>query len=301
MPNPLDDDKSLLIVSADLASKIGLSSGEYATVEQFAEARGMTIAATVEPSFGDELMGWASSAGVKAILTTVFMFSVYMAFSHPGTGAPEAVAAASLAVLLGVPLMTGYAEWYEAAAVLLGVALIAVEVFVLPGFGVAGFGGLVLLFGGLAMTFVGPLKVPGLPAFYGVDWTRLRDGLGALGVGHGRIAGAVVVAGAVHPEDADGPRAGAEHGRRLDHPRRRGRGAHAGDGPRRPVVRSGPPPARSAGPSPTCGPAGRRRSRSTRSSAPAWSTSCATAGSCRSQTEVVVQSASGSRVVVRPA
>ena len=183
VPNPLDGPTSLLIVSADLASKIGLSEGEYATVDQFAESRGMNVVATIEPSFGDELMGWGSSAGVKAILTTVFMFSVYMAFSHPGTGAPEAIAAASLAVLLGVPLMTGYAEWYEAVAVLLGVALIAVEVFVLPGFGVAGISGLVLLFGGLALTFVGPLKTPGLPAFYGVDWTRLRNGLGALGIG----------------------------------------------------------------------------------------------------------------------
>ena len=62
--------------------------------------------------------------------------------------------ALALALLVGVPLLTGYAQWWEIIVILIGVALLALELFVLPGFGVAGILGLVCILFGLIMTFV---------------------------------------------------------------------------------------------------------------------------------------------------
>ena len=181
VPVPIDGPDSLLIVSTELALKLDLAKGEYESVEDFAQSRGLTVAATLEPASGEVLIGLLSSGAVRGIVTAVFMFSIYAAFSHPGTGAPEAIAACCLAVLLGVPLLTGYGQWWEVMAVLLGIGLLALELFVIPGFGVAGISGILLILGGLTMTFVGPISIPSLPGGGGPVWNfnmlRLRNGL----------------------------------------------------------------------------------------------------------------------------
>ena len=181
VPVPIDGPDSLLIVSTELALKLDLAKGEYAGVEDFAKSRGLDVVATLQPAAGENLLGLLGSDAVRGIVTAAFMFSIYAAFSHPGTGVAEAIAAVCLAVLLGVPLLTGYAQWWEVLAVLLGIGLLALELFVIPGFGVAGISGILLILGGLAMTFVGPLSIPSLPGGGPGVWTfnlhRLRNGL----------------------------------------------------------------------------------------------------------------------------
>jgi membrane-bound serine protease (ClpP class) len=65
------------------------------------------------------------------------------------------VAAGALLFLVGAPAMIGLAEWWEILLVLAGIALIAVEVFVLPGTGVAGIGGAICVLVGLIASFTG--------------------------------------------------------------------------------------------------------------------------------------------------
>ena len=72
---------------------------------------------------------------------------IEMAF--PGTGWFGLGGAAALAVLLGSPKLIGAASWWDLAAIILGVALIAVEILIIPGTIVAGLCGAVLLLLGL--------------------------------------------------------------------------------------------------------------------------------------------------------
>jgi membrane-bound serine protease (ClpP class) len=51
-------------------------------------------------------------------------------------------------------MMMGLASWWEVIAILAGVVLLAIEVFVLPGFGIPGILGLLLMMGGLISTFL---------------------------------------------------------------------------------------------------------------------------------------------------
>jgi membrane-bound serine protease (ClpP class) len=74
--------------------------------------------------------------------------------THPGLVAPGAIAALALVGLIAPPLLINMANWWEVAAILVGIVLIALEILVIPGFGVAGVLGLLLLFGGLIGTFV---------------------------------------------------------------------------------------------------------------------------------------------------
>jgi membrane-bound serine protease (ClpP class) len=76
----------------------------------------------------------------------------------------------SLALLAGVPLLTGYAQWWEILAILIGILLLALEVFVIPGFGITGISGILLVLVGLTMTWVGKEPLPGfLPKLQGTQ------------------------------------------------------------------------------------------------------------------------------------
>jgi len=179
---PVDGPKTLLTAHTDLAIMLGLARGKAASVDDLAGQRGLNIVARFEPGPGDTIIGLLNNAIVRAILLSLFLTCFYVALHTPGHGMPEVLAVIFLATLLGVPVLTGYAQWWEIAAILLGIALIAMEIFVIPGFGVTGILGLLLLLVGLIMTFVAPepgrspLSAPAMAA----TWTALGTGLAAV-------------------------------------------------------------------------------------------------------------------------
>jgi len=72
----------------------------------------------------------------------------------PGIGFPL-IAAVTAAVLYFAPLyMDGLAANWEILIFIIGIALIALEIFVIPGFGVAGVSGIILTIAGLTLGMV---------------------------------------------------------------------------------------------------------------------------------------------------
>jgi len=63
--------------------------------------------------------------------------------------------AALLAMLVGIPMLTGYAQWWEVLMILGGLGLIAFEIFVFPGHIVSLAVGTLMLLVGFIFTFVG--------------------------------------------------------------------------------------------------------------------------------------------------
>jgi membrane-bound serine protease (ClpP class) len=178
--NPVDRADSLLTVQSDLAVKLGLAKGEARGVQDLAASRGLNVVADLSPGAGEKFVELLAGGLVRTVLLVVFLLSLYVALHTPGHGMAEAVALISLALLVGIPLLTGYAQWWELVMIMLGLVLLALEVFVIPGFGVAGIAGIALLAGGLVLTFVG--NAPGLPGVWKVPAVQqgLRTGLTAV-------------------------------------------------------------------------------------------------------------------------
>lgn len=178
--NPIDDELTLLTVNNTTAAKLGLSKGTYASVEAFAASRGWTVAQAYEPTGGERVIEILSGNVVRGLMGLVFGLSILMMLQHFGTGVYETSALISGAFLFGVPLMTGYASWIEIVLVLIGISLLAVELFLIPGFGVTGVTGIILILAGMVMTFV-PSEAPALPDTTGPhvlpQLPQTRDGL----------------------------------------------------------------------------------------------------------------------------
>ncbi|QKK07790.1 MAG: hypothetical protein HND58_06115 [Planctomycetota bacterium] len=123
-----------------------------ADLQQFFGAKNLR---RIDPSWSEWLVTMATTLPVRGVLLVVFLLMLFLEMSHPGIGLPGAIALAALVGLLAPPALIGMASWWEIGAIAAGILLIFFEVFILPGFGIPGIAGLLLLFGGMLGTFVG--------------------------------------------------------------------------------------------------------------------------------------------------
>lgn len=91
---------------------------------------------------------------VQAILVIIFLVAAFIELTHPGAILPAIVSILALCLLVAPGLLIGMAAWWEVLAIVVGVGLIGLEILVIPGFGIPGVIGLILLFAGLIGLFV---------------------------------------------------------------------------------------------------------------------------------------------------
>ena len=108
-----------------------------------------------EPSALDDIKGGLLSTGLRGILILLIIGGLYFELQTPGVGFPLLVSIGA-AVLYFAPLyIDGLAANWEVLLFILGIGLLAVEVFVIPGFGIAGIAGIVCTVAGLSLSLVG--------------------------------------------------------------------------------------------------------------------------------------------------
>jgi membrane-bound serine protease (ClpP class) len=175
VPVPVHASKSLLTVWTDEAVKLGLATGVSPSADQLAAQRG-NLVANLTPGSGEKVIEFLNFGLVRSILSMVLFISLWVVLGSPGHGLAESCAVISLGLLLGVPLLTGYASWWEVVMIFSGLALLAFEVFVFPGHGVSAIVGIVLILFGLLLTFVGPEAGGGIIPSTNSAWLNLRHG-----------------------------------------------------------------------------------------------------------------------------
>ena len=110
---------------------------------------------TYNPTLYDRIKGLLMNGVLQAILIMLIIGGIYFELQTPGIGFPTAVAVTA-ALLYFTPLyLTGYAQNWEVLLFVLGLILIVFEIFVIPGFGVAGISGIILVFTALILALVG--------------------------------------------------------------------------------------------------------------------------------------------------
>lgn len=186
----INGDDELLTLTASQAHEYGIARAVVDDVNEalaFLAARdgvqfpGLPI--VLEPSWSEHMVSWLSSPAVMGVLVMLAMLGVYIEFSTPGFGLPGIVAVICFAMIVGSKFLVGMANWVEIAILFVGIVLLVIELFVLPGFGVAGILGIVLilvgLFGMLIRNAPDEFPWPRTPA----DWHSLSTGALSLMLG----------------------------------------------------------------------------------------------------------------------
>lgn len=107
-----------------------------------------------EPSGWDNIKGFMMSAVFQGILIMLIIGGIYFELQTPGIGFPLVVSITA-AVLYFAPLyMDGLAANWEIIVFLIGLVLVALELFVIPGFGIAGISGITFIIAGLTLSLL---------------------------------------------------------------------------------------------------------------------------------------------------
>lgn len=102
----------------------------------------------------DNIIGWLISPVVQGILIMIIVGGIYFELQTPGIGFPS-LAAIVAALLYFAPLyVEGIAEYWEILLFIVGVILLAIEIFAIPGFGITGISGIIFMVVGLALAMV---------------------------------------------------------------------------------------------------------------------------------------------------
>ncbi|MBI2933191.1 MAG: nodulation protein NfeD [Planctomycetes bacterium] len=120
----------------------------------------------ITPTWSESLVGFLTSPVVAFLLLVIGMLGIWIELKTPGFGAPGILGIAAIALLLFGHHLAGLAEATEIILIVAGLALIAVEIFVLPGTFIAGIGGVLLVFAGLILS----LQDFTVPDIKGAPW-----------------------------------------------------------------------------------------------------------------------------------
>lgn len=152
----IDDSTKVLTFTAEEAIRNNYCEGLAASIPEVLQKAGITGYELInyKPSGIDRIIGFLLSTVVQGILIMVMIGGIYYELQSPGIGFPL-VLALTAALLYFAPLyLEGLAEHWEVLLFVAGVALVILEIFVIPGFGVAGISGIILIIAGLTLSLV---------------------------------------------------------------------------------------------------------------------------------------------------
>jgi membrane-bound serine protease (ClpP class) len=149
------DGYGLVVLKPEQMLRWRVAAGKVDTDKELKAFFGASNVVRLDEGFAGTIARFLSQLWVRGVLIVVFLIALFIEMTHPGVVIPGLVAGVALLALVIPPVLIDIGAWWTAAAILLGIALIAVEVFLLPGLAVFGVAGVLLLFGGLVGVFVG--------------------------------------------------------------------------------------------------------------------------------------------------
>ena len=144
----------LLVVKPHDAAAYGLTAATVADDEELKAYFGGQTVVRYDRAWSESLAQFLINPIVRGVLLVIFVVCLLFELAAPGMGVFGATAGLSLLIVIGAPWLAGMAQWWEIMLILVGLAFIGAELFVIPGFGVAGITGAICLLVGMVGTFV---------------------------------------------------------------------------------------------------------------------------------------------------
>ncbi|MEP2347770.1 MAG: nodulation protein NfeD, partial [Algoriphagus sp.] len=147
---------SVITFSVSEAEKYGFCEGQFASIAEILASKNLEDAEVIayETSFSENVIAFFLSPAVSGFLILIIIGGIYFELQTPGVGFP--ILASMVAVLLYFTpyYLNGLAENWEILVFFIGVILLAVELFVIPGFGIFGVLGIIGILTGLVLGMI---------------------------------------------------------------------------------------------------------------------------------------------------
>ncbi len=143
----------LLTMNAVEARELGFSSATVANIDEMIEEFNLPVreVVSIDKSWSEDFVGFLG--GISGILLLIGISGVLAEIRSPGFGLPGIIGIVCLGLVWGRQYMVGLADYTELILIVLGIILLSFEIFVIPGFGIAGISGMAVIAAGLVLSF----------------------------------------------------------------------------------------------------------------------------------------------------
>ena len=163
----------LITLTTDQALKYNIADGESETLEGVLKKLGLETAEIKNASinWSERIVRFLTDPVVASLLMSFGFLGILFELQSPGWGIPGTFVAVCLTLSLGASSIAELATMTDFLIIIAGLALLFMEGFLIPGFGIAGISGIIILVWGLY-----ELLLPDNPVSYEV-YSRAMDGL----------------------------------------------------------------------------------------------------------------------------
>lgn len=147
-----DEESKLILKSGKLLTLTAKEMEYYSiskrTIRDFEELQGIldiTETQYFEQNLSDRLVAFLTSSTILALLMTLGLITLYLEITSPGFGVLGTIGIISFAIVFIGAELLGTLDSLELLLFLGGLSLLVVEVFVIPGFGITGISGIILM------------------------------------------------------------------------------------------------------------------------------------------------------------
>ncbi|MDR3327409.1 MAG: S49 family peptidase [Prevotellaceae bacterium] len=149
VPGIIDSTRTLTFTTLE-AIRYNYCEGEAETVAEVLQQEGVNegeyTLTTYKPTFWDKSKGLLTSTVLRGILIMLIIGGIWFELQQPGIGFPLGLAICAAILYFAPAYMDGLAANWEILLFIVGVGLLMLEIFVIPGFGVAGISGIAAIF-----------------------------------------------------------------------------------------------------------------------------------------------------------
>ena len=150
----------LITLTTELALKYGIADGKGETIEELLSSLKIDEydIITVDENWSENVVRILTNPTVSSLLTTFGTIGVISELYSAGWGIGGTIGIICLTLALGAGYLTQLASSTDILIILLGIILLLVEAVALPGFGIFGITGIIILFYGFYL-----LLIPDIP------------------------------------------------------------------------------------------------------------------------------------------
>lgn len=116
-----------------------------------------------EENTAETVVRFLTNPIISSLLLTFGFLGLFFEFQQPGWGIPGTVGLVCLILFFGSHFIISLASSFEIILFVVGVGLLLLELFVIPGFGITGIAGLIFIFASIFMSLIGEFETVTMP------------------------------------------------------------------------------------------------------------------------------------------
>lgn len=156
----LVDSTQLITLTSKEALKYEISNGTFESLDDVLAELELSDAELIkeESNWAEDVVRFLNNPIISSILLMIGFFGLFAEVKTPGWGVPGTAGLVALVLFFGSSYILELASIVEILMFVAGVILLAVEVFAIPGFGIAGISGIILIIASLFLSLLGDTR-----------------------------------------------------------------------------------------------------------------------------------------------